>query len=132
MNILIKMTILGMGFLFIGCKSDNQKFLENHRVILYHTNEANSFIKKAKIKPSEAKKIQANFAFKNNNKPEMYSFFIIDNYYVFTSYFQPKIPNASVKGIWVDAFTGEAKYVKKNIKLKYNKPFLEEDERFPF
>ncbi|MFP3598802.1 hypothetical protein [Chryseobacterium sp. SIMBA_029] len=122
-----------MAYLFlIGCKGKKQEFLDNHKVILYHTKEAENFINTAKIKPKEAKIIQANFAIKNNEKPEMYNFFIIDGNYIFTSYFQPKIPEASTNGIWVNATTGSARRVNPEISLKAYKPYLENGEFYPF
>ena len=78
-------------FSLLGCKSEEEKFLENHKVILYDTKEAELFINNSVIKPMEASKIQREFALKNNRHPEMHTFFIVDNYYVFTSYFLPKI-----------------------------------------
>ena len=116
----------------LGCKSKEEKFLENHKVILYETKEAELFINNSVIKPMEASKIQEEFALKNNKAPEMYTFFIVDNYYVFTSYFQPKIPNASIKGIWVDATTGKAKYVLEDIRIRAYKPYTEKENAYPF
>ncbi|MGX5687144.1 hypothetical protein ACWKWW_21555 [Chryseobacterium cucumeris] len=119
-------------FSLLGCKSKEQKFLDNHKVILYETKEAEDFINTANIKPDEAKQIQAAFAIKNNKKPESYSFFIIDNNYVFTSYFHPKVPEASTSGIWVDSKTGIAKYIETGIWLRAYKPYLENGESYPF
>ncbi|MCP1299506.1 hypothetical protein NK356_10030 [Chryseobacterium sp. S0630] len=119
-------------FSLLGCKSKEQKFLDNHKVILYETKEAGDFINTANIKPDEAKQIQAAFAIKNNKKPESYNLFIIDNNYVFTSYFHPKVPEASTSGIWIDAKTGNAKYMETGIWLRAYKPYLENDDTFPF
>lgn len=132
MNKIIIMTILSSLLTLINCKSKEEKFFEEHKVIHYNTEEAKEFINNAKIKPDQAKKIQANFAFKNNKNPEAYSFFIIDNYYAFTSQILPKRPKASVSGIWVNATTGEAKYVKENIELNSSLPYLEKGEKYPF
>ena len=77
-------------FSLLGCKSEEEKFLENHKVIPYDTKEAELFINNSVIKPMEASKIQREFALKNNRHPEMHTFFIVDNYYVFTSYFLPR------------------------------------------
>ncbi|AZA59277.1 hypothetical protein EG349_11960 [Chryseobacterium shandongense] len=125
-------TVFSSILLMMGCKNKEQKFLEKHKVILYNTKEADNFINNSVVKPIEAKKLQADFAIKNNKDPEMYSFFIIDNNYVFTSYFQPKIPNASVRGIWVNATTGKSKYVKEDVRLTAYLPYLEEGEKYPF
>ena len=116
----------------LGFKSEEEKFLENHKVILYDTKEAELFINNSVIKPMEASKIQREFTLKNNRHPEMHTFFIVDNYYVFTSYFLPKIPNASIKGIWVDATTGKAKYVLEDIRIRAYKPYTEKENAYPF
>ena len=132
MKKIIFMLIFSSILSLLGCKSKEEKFLENHKVILYDTKEAELFINNSVIKPMEASKLQEEFALKNNKAPEMYTFFIVDNYYVFTSYFQPKIPNASIKGIWVDATTGKAKYVLEDIRIRAYKPYTEKENAYPF
>jgi len=102
------------------------------KLIMEDIQKANGFINNSVIKPMEASKIQEEFALKNNKAPEMYTFFIVDNYYVFTSYFLPKIPNASIKGIWVDATTGKAKYVLEDIRIRAYKPYTEKENAYPF
>lgn len=132
MRKLIYMTLICSLLSLLGCKSKEQKFLDNHKVILYNANEAGDFINNANIKPEDAKQIQADFAIKNNKQPESYNFFIIDNNYVFTSYFHPKVPEASTSGIWVDSETGIAKYMETGIWLRAYKPYLENGESYPF
>lgn len=126
-KIKIKIMILSSILTFLGCKNKEEKFLETHTVIFYNSPQYKEFEKTSKVKIKEANKIQANFAIKNDKEPEMYSFFVVDNQYVFTSYFHPKIPDASTRGIWVDATTGEAKYIEEQVWLKaydaYNHPF---------
>lgn len=132
MKNLINVVLIFTLLFFLGCKSKEQKFLDNHKVILYHTKEATDFINTAKIKPEEAKIIQVNFAIKNNKKSGLYNFFIIDGNYIFTSYFHPKIPEASTNGIWVDATTGNTRSVNTGIWLKAYKPYLENGEFYQF
>ena len=96
---------------FLGCKSKEQNFLDNHKIIHYSTKDVGDCIKNAEIKPEEAKQIQADFTIRNNKQSESYHFFILDNNYVFTSYFHPKVPESATNGIWVDSKTGIAKYM---------------------
>jgi len=90
-----------------------KEFIENHQVLFCKTDEFQKFVDEANVKPEEAKKIMHNFAEKNGYKIKPHLFyFIIEGHYVFTSYFQPKIPEVGITGIWVNANTGKAKEVK--------------------
>ncbi len=103
---------------FLGCKSEEEKFLDNHEIVFCETDEFKNFIAEATIKPERAKEIMIDFARKNNVRPPHLLYFIIDEYYVFTSYVHLKIPEASTTGIWVHANTGKIKEVKNGLFLK--------------
>lgn len=109
--------ILSAILTLLGCKSEEKKFLENHKVIFYKSEEYQNFEKQVKINIKIAYKIAFNYAIENNLEPMCRMFFVIDNHYVFTSYFNEKIPNASISGIWVNATTGEPKLVKGDLRL---------------
>lgn len=118
MNKIIYIMILSSILTFFGCKSKEKKFLEEHQVFFYNTNEYKEFEVGSKVKVKEALMIAYKFALEKNIHPMSQMFFVVDNQYVFTSYFHPKIPDASTHGIWVNATSGQAKYIKEEIWLK--------------
>ncbi len=97
-------------------------------IILYGTEEFNQFVNNsANVSPQEAWEKQLNF-YKNN--PSHWSidyyrsssrlFFIADGHYVYTlSHINQKIIEGMLlEGIWINAMTGEAKYVNNSTFLK--------------
>jgi uncharacterized lipoprotein NlpE involved in copper resistance len=116
--VIILSAIVLFCLVFLGCKTQEDTFFKEHSVIFYATDVFDEFETKAKIKVDEAYQLQINFSKKNNVQSMAYMFFVIDDYYVFTSYFHPKIPEASIRGIWIHSQTGETKYVEKGIFLK--------------
>lgn len=101
--------------LLFSCKSKEEKFLEKHQVFFCETEEFESFVKKAKIKPQQAWDLMSKYVeTKKIDKPHLL-FFSVDGNYVFTRYFHPKIPNAYTGGIWVNSNTGKIQEVEKGI-----------------
>ena len=102
----------------VGCKTEEEKYFKEHKVIFYQTKEFDEFELKSKIKIKEAFDIQTKFANDNKTRPEICLYFIIDGFYVFSSFTNLKTPVASTRGIWVDSKTGKSKYVKEEMLLK--------------
>jgi hypothetical protein len=94
------------------------------KVIAYGTPEFNTFIKNVKISPQEAWDIQLEY-YKNNKMKTIGVplFFIINDKYLFTPYYNPKIPEVTIKGVAVDSKTGFAEYINKKIKIKPKSQF---------
>ncbi len=126
------MSIITSFLIFLGCKTEEEKFLEKHRVLFYDTPEYIEFEKDATIKIDSAWKMQKDFSKKNNQIPENWLFFVIDENYVFTSNFQPKIPQASVNGLWVNSKTGKIKRIQLGNFLRYYKSYNGDGIIFPF
>ena len=119
-------------FTLLGCKSNEEKFIENHKVIVYNTSEYLEFEKNAKFKIDEAWKLQKEFSKNNNEIPENWLFFIIDGNYVFSSNIQPQIPQVSVNGLWVNSKSGEVKKVQLGDFLRYYDSYNGDGKIFPF
>lgn len=119
---MIKIFLTGMMlsiFTFFGCQSAQERFLDEHVVLYAKTGAFDDFISKAKIKPKEARKLMSNYIKDNELKGlggEM--FFIIDGYYAYTVDIHPKLPGANIRGIWVNANTGEIKEIKDRLFLR--------------
>ncbi|MBN2486493.1 MAG: hypothetical protein JXB34_11020 [Bacteroidales bacterium] len=98
--------------------------MEHMEIIHYGTEAFNSFENLSPIKKEEARKLCIDFCNKNDikggNSP---LFFIIDSFYVFSPYNNPKIPEVSLTGIWVNAKTGEVKYIKNHQKIRPESQF---------
>lgn len=106
----------------LSCKSEEAAFLEHNKVLFCKTTEFEKFVDSAIIKPEKAKKLMIDYAKQNNLPVSIHLYFIVNEFYVFTNYVHPKIPETSTKGIWVHANTGEVKENKNGIFLKaYNK-----------
>jgi hypothetical protein len=118
MKKIIYMTTLTAILTFFGCKTKEEKYLEKHKVLFCKTDEFELFIATAKIKPKEANELMIDFANKKNLVIEASMYFIIDDYYTFTNYVHPKIPEAYTGSIWVHSKTGEVIQKKDGIFLK--------------
>lgn len=84
-------------------------------VIAYGTQAFELFEKKAAIKKEEAWKLVLDYCnLPNDEKFIIYPklFFIVNNNYVFTFYFNPKVPESNITGVYVNAETGEVTYHK--------------------
>jgi hypothetical protein len=86
--------------LTISCSREGDKM----KVIAYGTPEFNMFVKNVKISPQEAWDIQLEY-YKNNKMKTIGVplFFIINDKYLFTPYYNPKIPEVTIKGVAVDS-----------------------------
>lgn len=105
----------------LGCKSKEETFLKHNEVLFCKTIEFEKFVHNAIIKPEKAKKMMIHYTKENNLPTPIHLYFIVNEFYVFTNYVHPKIPETSTKGIWVHTSTGEIKENKKGIFLKaYN------------
>ena len=104
------MSIITTFLSFFSCKSKEEKYLENHKVILYGTKEFDKFESIANIKLDKAVDIQIEFAKKNHEDPKSI-FFIIDDYYVFSMQYNEKTPYVSINGIWVNVNNGDVKHL---------------------
>lgn len=103
---------------FLGCKSKEERFLDSHQILFCKTDKFKKFLFEAKIKPEEAKEMMIDFAEKNNIRKPHLLYFVIDEHYVFTSYAHLKVPEASTKGIWVNANNGKIKEVKNGLFIR--------------
>ena len=116
----------------ISCNNPKNQNMEPNNVILYNSEEFKSFENQAKIKLKDAWEIQKKYALEKNENPKNWLFFIIDKNYVFTSIFQPKIPQASTSGIWVNSETGDVKEVKSDKNLRYKEAYNGDGKEFFF
>ncbi|TWP27982.1 hypothetical protein ETU08_09705 [Apibacter muscae] len=117
MKKILFMSILTLLLSIMGCNREKQ-YLKNHKVIYYGTSEFNIFENNVQINKKEAYKLGLAYAKKNDLVMGNNLFFVIDNYYAFTNHYIPKMPAASTKGIWINANTGEVKYIKEGIMLR--------------
>lgn len=113
------------------CNNPKNKIMENN-IIYYNSNEFKLFENQAKTKLSDAWEIQKKYAKERNEQPKNWLFFVIDKNYVFTSIFQPKIPQASAGGIWVNSETGDVKEVKSDQNLRYKDAYNGDGKEFFF
>lgn len=98
-----------------SCNSEDNKI----EIIAYGTSEFNEFVKNAPVSLDEAWELQLKYLSSEKQKTiGSPLFFIIDNKYIFTPYYNAKIPEVRVEGVIVDSKTGETDYVKKNIRLR--------------
>lgn len=101
-----------------GCKTKEEIYLNKHKVIFANTKEFDAYINTAIIKPIDAKKLMLDYVNNNSLQPESSLFFIIDDYYTFTNYFHPKIPEAYTGKIWISSKTGEVKLMPDGLYLR--------------
>ncbi len=81
-------------------------------IIEYKSNEFLEFEKNAKIKVDKAWDIHIKFLIEKWIGTKWYPlFFCIDNNYVFSNQFQPKMGKVSLNGLYIDANTGKIKYI---------------------
>lgn len=97
-----------------SCKTKTDKM----KIIAYDTKEFNFFEKKALIKKEKAWELHLNY-YKSQNK-EFFGtlFFVIDDNYVFSTNYNPKIPEVSLTGVYVNSETGETMFKENNQKLQ--------------
>jgi hypothetical protein len=126
------MSILTSILALIGCKNDEKIFLQKNKIYYYGTKEFNEYEKSTHIKLDEAWNIQKEYARKNNQTPENWLFFIINDNYVFNSAINPKESKVFLGGIWVNSKTGDAKPSDLKILLKYKTAYNGDGEKFPF
>lgn len=116
-NILILILTLNI----ISCTEiKNNKGDKMMNIIPYGTDEYNTYIKEnSKITKEEARNIKNNFIKENYNGKIIGAFLccIIDDNYVFTNYYIPKLMESSTKGIWVNIKNGKIKYQNTDIKV---------------
>lgn len=115
-----------------NCNNPKNQYMEKNNVILYHSEEFKLFEDKAKIKLKEAWDIQKKYAQDKNENPKNWLFFVINGNYAFTSIFQPKIPEASIGGFWVNSETGEVTEVKSDKNIRYEKAYNGDGKEFFF
>ncbi|WP_449387460.1 hypothetical protein [Chryseobacterium lineare] len=132
MKKIIYMSIFSTIFTLFGCKSKEEKFLQENKIIYYDSKEFEDFEKKANISIVEAWRIQKEYSKEKHQNPENWLFFIINDYYVFNSALTPKEAKAFVGGVWVDSKTGEARFKKSKIRLRYKNGYNGDGYRFPF
>ncbi|MDH2208714.1 MULTISPECIES: hypothetical protein [Empedobacter] len=90
MKKIILMSIFSSIISFISCKSNEDKYAKENSIIYFETKEFEEFEKKSPIKLEEAWNIQKKYMKKNNQIPENWLFFVINDYYVFNSSINPK------------------------------------------
>ncbi len=94
------------------------------KIIAYGTAEFEEFVKKAPINLEKAWDLQLKY-YEENEEKVIGSplFFIINDKYIFTPYYNPKIPEVKLSGVSIDSQTGEATYVNMKDKLKPKSQF---------
>jgi len=104
----------------ISCTKGDSKM----EVIEYNTPEFKEYIKNAPISLDKAWELQLKYL-SDTNKEIVGSplFFIINDKYLFTPYYNPKIPEVRIEGIVIDSITGDASYISETIKLKPKSQF---------
>ncbi len=125
--------ILSAILTFLGCKSEENKFLEKHKVILctdsrYYpkeelTNEAIEFERIKSINFKKASDIYVKYEKKNSiDSNIIFPSLIIDEYYVY-SFKNIKMSKVATFGVWINANTGAMIHRKDNIWL-YEKDII--------
>lgn len=93
-------------------------------IIYYGTSEFSEFIEKSEIKLDEAWDLQLKYYSDKSQEPiGSPLFFIINQQYLFSPYYNPKIPEVSIQGVAIDSITGKVEYINENIKLKPKSQF---------
>ena len=104
-----------------SCSNGEDKKME---IIAYGTPEFDEFVKNAPISLDEAWGLQLKY-YEEQNQKVIGSplFFIIDNKYIFTPYYNAKTLEVKIEGIAIDSKTGETNYINKKIKLEPTSQF---------
>jgi hypothetical protein len=126
------MTFLTSIFSLFGCKSKEDKFLQENNIYFYGTPEFENYEKNAPVKLTEAWEIQKKYANLKNQIAENWLFFIVNDNYIFCSALNPIQSRAFLKGIWVNSKTGGVRYNNLDQNLKYKKAYNGDGENFPF
>ncbi|MFV0305823.1 MAG: hypothetical protein ACK5IC_10130 [Moheibacter sp.] len=132
MKKIIYMSIFTSLFALIGCKSKEEKFLQENRVIYYGTKEFEDFEKNSIIKIDRAWEIQKMYSKEHHQIPKNWLFFVVNEDYVFNSVLSPKEKKSFLGGVWVNSKTGEAKFNRSKQRLKYKKAYNGDGDKFPF
>jgi len=105
---------------FIACTKEDNKI----KVLKYNTPAFKQYIKNAPISLDKAWELQLKYL-SDVKKEKVGSplFFIINDKYLFTPYYNPKTPEVRIEGVVIDSRTGEAGYMSKTIKLKPTSQF---------
>ncbi|MCP4971782.1 MAG: hypothetical protein GY932_14455 [Arcobacter sp.] len=111
-----------ISFILIGCENTdirNKKNLEKSmeiqkmNIIHYDTKEFKNYMEiKPRISLNEAWILHQKYYKRPLNEMVYSMYFLINNYYVFSSYAEDKLMEASIEGLWIHSQTGEIKYVK--------------------
>ena len=89
------------------------------KTIAYGTSEFDEFIDKAPITLDRAWELQLDYYRSSGSNPVGAPlFFIVDEAYLFTPYYNPKIPEVQLKGVAINSQTGTVAWVDKKCKLK--------------
>lgn len=114
--LVILLIIIGL----ISCNNKGSKM----EIIAYGTLEFKEFVRTAPISLDKAWDKQLKYYAKQGKK-EVGSplFFIVDKKYLFSPYYNPKIPEVRLEGVAVDSQTGEVSYIKENKKLRPKSQF---------
>lgn len=132
MKKIIYMSIFTTLSTLIGCKSNEEKFLQENKVIYYGTKEFEDFEKKSNVNLSEAWKIQKEYSKINHQVPENWLFFIVNEDYIFNSALSPMERKSFLGGCWVNSKTGVARFNTSKQRLEYKKAYNGDGEKFPF
>jgi len=97
-----------------SCKSK----IDEMEIIAYDTNEFEQFEKNATIKKEKAWELQLNYFQEKNKEISGTLFFIVDNNYLFSTSYNPKIPEASLTGLYVNSETGETFFLENSTKMQ--------------
>ncbi|WP_419766786.1 hypothetical protein [Arcobacter sp.] len=93
-------------------------------IIAYGTPEFEEFVKKAPISLEKAWELQLKYYIKKGEEViGSPLFFIINGKYIFTPYYNSKIPEVKLSGVSIDSQTGESIYVDMKDKLKPKSQF---------
>ncbi len=93
-------------------------------IIAYGTSEFDEFVKNAPISLDEAWELQLKY-YEEQNQKVIGSplFFIIDDKYIFTPYYNAKTLEVKIEGVSINSKTGKTNYIDKKIKLEPTSQF---------
>lgn len=114
--------ILFVLFIFVISDLKSQNCIKHMNVIYYGTSQFENFEVQAKIKKEDAWEIHQVYCLENKIESGTL-FFVIDGYYVFSPYYNPKVPEVYLTGVYVDSESGIVNYIKSKKKLKSKSQF---------
>lgn len=113
--------ILIYAIITISCNSNKQEIMN---IIHFDTDEFKKFEESVSIKKEDAWNLHKEFCKKNKEEWGGALYFVVNGNYVFSNYAKPKMNQASLNGIWVDAKTGKISIVKNKEEVIQSKGYF--------